>query len=223
MPGELPFGYITWFLYALILSIKFGILYSPDIGIVSDLTAAEKIGSGFCKTALALSSFVFLLLVSTHHDALPGSSRSDFINTIAGTVTFDILDTVNFIDVLYIQESKIMINYYVKIAIIVVSSINLMMPTILLLTLSKTYFGKTRFIYRFEYIYNFLYLIIVNLPMLIIRSITIRHSEGVVSVFIIKNSFSVIFAIKKVFDYYIYKHPNVMQETINLQTVPSSI
>ena len=199
--------------------MKFGLLYGPELGIIYGMETSETIGPGFLQTALGLTAIVFLLLTSVHHDALPGSSRSDYINQISTTVTFDILDTVNFLSVLFLATSRIMLSYSLKIAILFFSCLNFILPTILLITLSKTSNGKLRYLHKFEFIYKFVYLFLVNLPMLVIRSRIIHQEQALNSIFIMKNLISAVIGVKTFIDHFVIKKTVENDQEIGLETL----
>lgn len=200
-PGELPLGYLSWFLYSVVLSVKFCLIYGPHFALVDHLQPDEVITQNYLKVAIALSSVVFLLLVNAHHDAPSGSSRSDYISTIVGSVTVDILDTVHFLDELH-EHKKLHLNYSIQSSVVAISGINMIMPFVLLLNLSRTFFGRLRYMNSIDHTYKFIYLILLNCPMLIIRGI-IYHKSGIISVFLIKNIVCLFLASKKLINHII--------------------
>ena len=216
--GELPLGYISWFFYSLLLSTKFGILYGPNLGILNVLTRYEAFGEGFIQTTLALSSLVFLFLVFVHHDASPDSSRSSYMNEICGIVCIDILDSINFLQILFVADSLILIGLKMHYAIVVCSFLNFIFPTILLISLSKSDFGGKKILTKIECAYKIVYLIMINLPMLVLRSIINHQTDSFRSIFIIKNIVALFLAVKRIMDYFVLRsHKLTKPQEFHLQ------
>ena len=201
IPGELPLGYIVWFFYSVVLSAKIAILYGPGYNIAANMTKNEMIGSSSLKSAVAISSIVFFLFVVTHHDAQPKSDRESYINNIVYHVTIDILDTTQFLNVLFTQETRAILSFELDRAIIAFACINLILPTLLLVGLSRTKFGRTTCSRRYEFVHKIAYYILVNVPMLVIRSILSHIHDQPVSVFLIKNVIGCGIIVKEVTDH----------------------
>ena len=196
--GELPLGYITWFLYALVLAIKMVILFGHPYYIAQQLDSKPFFGSNVLKITIALAAIIFFLFIETHNDAPPESDRQGFLNAVTAGATMDILDTVQLLDVLFIQESHLILPYSIDRAIVGIAFINLLLPTILLLIFSRTRYGKGDMPKKLKLFHKMVYVLLVNVPMFIIRGFLWRVKLSTISVFIIKNVMSIGFALKDI-------------------------
>ncbi len=186
--GILPLGWITWLLYAILVAVKVVILFNRTAQFLPD---SQWYGPNLLKTAVTLSSIVFLTLVLTHHDAPAGSEQEAFVDVISHSVTFDLMDTTAFIQILFIQESRVFLTFSLHKAILAIGCFNLVLPTVLLLGLSRTAFGREEESRkRLKLLHKVLYVTLINLPMLVIRMIIWHVHNEVVSVFLIKNVIS---------------------------------
>ncbi|KAI0213663.1 hypothetical protein LSAT2_001280 [Lamellibrachia satsuma] len=182
--AELPLGYVTWGFYSVFVAAKVAIIFRT---IAYKLNEEMVFGPNTLKAGVALSSVAFLLLVLTHQPTNVNSDHQVYINRLIGSVSIDILDITDFLEVIFIQESRIFLTYELHNTIIGVSCINLVLPTIPLLILSRTRYGRDEMPKVMHTLYTVLYMLAVNLPMLIIRLLLWNvHSQNV-SVFLIKN------------------------------------
>lgn len=193
--GELPLGYIAWGTYSVFLATKVAIIF---VHFAFELKENDFFGPNTLKINLALASVVFLLLVMSHHDAEEKSERHFYIDVMIGGVTMDVLDTVAFLEVLFIEESRVVLPFSIHYAIVAVAVLNLILPTIPLLILSRTQFGRgimPRLLYT---IHITVYMFVINVPLLVIRLLLWHvHSENI-SVFLMKNVLALGIAIKKI-------------------------
>ncbi|KAK2187537.1 hypothetical protein NP493_162g02019 [Ridgeia piscesae] len=195
--AELPVGYISWGFYSVFIAAKVAIIFRT---IAYQLNEEMIYGPNTLKAGVALSSVSFLLLVLTHQPTNVNSDHQMYINRLIGSVSIDILDTTDFLEVIFIQESRIFLTFSMHNTIIGVSCINLMLPTIPLLILSRTRYGRAEMPKVVHTIYTVVYMLAVNLPMLVIRLLLWNvHSQNV-SVFLIKNVIHIGMIIKLVHD-----------------------
>jgi hypothetical protein len=180
--GWLPV--ISWFIYAVIVATKSGIIF---IDFADDLDESNFFGPNTLKTALALAGVVFLLHLSSLHDAKPGSERRAYIDELAGTVIFDIMDCVDSMEPLFIKEDREAFPPGLVEAIVAIACVNFVIPTIPLLTLSHSMFGHAMLPRRLVMMHKILLAYIINLPLLIMRMILWHGLNHGVSIFSLKN------------------------------------
>ena len=199
---------MAWFLYSVFLSARVAIIFWNFAYMLEE---ENFFGPNMLRTDIALASIVFFLLVLTHADTAPNSPRDTYINLVIGRVTLDVLDTVTLLEVLFFIESRIVISFELHKTIIAIACINLILPTIPLLILSKTQFGKERVPKILDTLHITLYLIAVNLPSLVVRLVLWHVHEQNVSVFVIKNVLSIGMTVKKIHDHII----EIQQEDVD--------
>ncbi|ELU17874.1 hypothetical protein CAPTEDRAFT_219189 [Capitella teleta] len=186
--GELPLGYVAWGVYAVFLCCKVAIIFGMPEYIAQKLDEKSGFfGVNLLKTTISLSAIIYLLLVASHNDAAPDSNRQALIKSLSGGIAVDILDTVQFLNLLFIQETRIFLTFTEHRAILGVSCINLLLPTLLLVILSRTRYGRGNYPRGLKLLHTTLYLIFINLPMLVIRILLWHLKSQDVSVFAIKN------------------------------------
>ena len=192
-PGELPLGYIAWLVYAILLGIRVWIIFWR---VAQELKEDDFFGPNLLKITIGLSCFVFILLVATHHNASPSTGRVAFIRSITSSVAFDILDTVAVLDVLFIQESHVFLTFTMHRVILTIACLNLALPTLPLLVLSKTRYGRTSLTKTLHALHHLVYLLLINVPLFAIRIVLWHVKNQNISVFLLKNILGIAFSIK---------------------------
>lgn len=182
--GNLPMSPVAWFLYATLVSIKTGICFKD---FVFELDESTFFGPNTLKTSIALSGIIFTLLLATNHDAKPGSHRRKYIEELTGTVIFDILDCVDSMEILFIREERETFPKGMDDAIIAIALINFFLPTIPLITLSKTKYGEAKLSHKLVMIHKVCLAFFVNLPLLITRMVLWHGLSRGISIFSLKN------------------------------------
>ena len=182
--AELPLGWIAWLIYSVFLAIRMAILFWD---VVQHLDEKDFFGPNTLKLTIASAAFVCLLLIATHHDAPYGSSRQSFISGVSKGATMDILDTVAILDILFIIESHIFLTFEMHRTIIFIAFVNLILPTVPLLVLSQTRFGKDDMTTGMKVAHTLIYMMFINVPLFIIRLILWHVRNQNISVFLIKN------------------------------------
>ncbi|CAG2233296.1 unnamed protein product [Mytilus edulis] len=182
--ASLLFVPISWFAYSTLLAIKVGIAFKDFAFLLSEYIF---FGPNTLKTTIALGGIVFALLLATNHDAKPGSPRRKYIDELTGTVIFDILDCVDSMEMLFFKEERDTFPTGVDDAIIAIALINFILPTIPLITLSKTKYGEAKLSHKLVMIHKVLLAFVVNLPLLITRMILWHGLSRGISIFSLKN------------------------------------
>ena len=106
------------------------------------------------------------------------------MKSLSSTIAFDLLDSVQFLDVLYVYDSHLILSYELHTSVVAFTCINFILPTILLLSLLIRYEVWLR---RLPYLTQVVYILIVNVPMFAIRCIIWHYHQKEVSVFFVKN------------------------------------
>ncbi|VDI02535.1 Hypothetical predicted protein [Mytilus galloprovincialis] len=182
--ASLLFVPISWFAYSTLLAIKVGIAFKDFVFLLSE---DIFFGPNTLKTTIALGGVIFALLLSTNHDAKPGSPRRKYIDELTGTVIFDILDCVDSMEILFFKEERDTFPTGMDDAIIGIALINFILPTIPLITLSKTKYGEAKLSHKLVMIHKVLLAFVVNLPLLITRMILWHGLSRGISIFSLKN------------------------------------
>lgn len=182
--GPLPLGYFAWLVYSCLLAARVAIIFKD---IAFKLNEEDFFGPNTLKISISSAAFVFLFLLLTHHNAETDSLRKIFINELTGTVVFDVLDSVDILDVLFDHEAIEDFPIHLDTAIITVACVNFILPTIPLATLSSTHFGHRRASKEIIFLHKMLLVFLVNLPLLIIRLLLWHVLSKDISVFPVKN------------------------------------
>jgi hypothetical protein len=178
------FGVTSWLIYAVIVASKSGIIF---VDFADDLDENNFFGPNTLKTTLALTGVIFLLHISSLHNAKPGSKRRAYIDELSGTVIFDIMDCVDSMEPLFIKENREAFPPALVDAIVAIACLNFVIPTIPLLTLFYSRFGHAMLSRRLVMIHKILLAFIINLPLLIMRMILWHGLNHGISIFSLKN------------------------------------
>lgn len=182
--GPLPLGYFAWLVYSSLLAARVAIIFKD---IAYKLNEEDFFGPNTLKIAISSAAFVFLFLLLTHHNAETDSLRKILINELTGTVVFDVLDSVDVLDVLFNHKAIEDFPVHLDTAIIAVACINFILPTLPLATLSSTHFGHKKAPREIIFLHKMLLVFLVNLPLLIIRLLLWHVLSKEISVFPVKN------------------------------------
>lgn len=181
---EIPYVYIAWLAYVLFTLV-------PEVAVIfkrfaDQLGDAKVWGQNILKIALCITPMLFLLLVNSHHDAKPYSSRRVYIDKLSAGVTLDLLDSIDILEILFMDDVKLNLPVNLEHAIIAFACINFFLPTLALLELSAIVKGQVRSA-NFQLLYSISYIFLVNIPLGVIRIILWTNYNQDVSVFIGKN------------------------------------
>lgn len=183
--GTFHWPYVSWFMYSALLAVKIGLFFQS---FAPSLTQNNAFGSVTLQITIGLAAPIFLLTLSLHHGQELNHESVLYITELTGTVIIDILDSIEILNILFLEEStaKILFAVELKIAIIVIACINIILPTIPLFVLSQSNIIGNK-VKNVMLAHKFIVLLLVNLPFLIIRLYIWQTQNGEVSVFIVKN------------------------------------
>ncbi len=177
--GELPLSWIFWLIYSSLLAAKVALILSPiidDVDIDRVFRESPMLTTAF-NLIIGLTGNILLLAVSTQHDAPRASKSQLFVKKLTHGAMMDIWDTAALLT--YSNASK------VTLPLVVIITISLVLPTVPLVVLSRTRFGRDKMTKGLRIVQTLLYRFSVNTPLLVYRLGTI--TDGGVSVFIFKN------------------------------------
>ena len=193
--GELPLGYLAWGVYSLQLAARSGVIFGST-SVVKAINPTMILGPSVLKTTFALSSIIFVQLVLMHHDAPHSSCRHEYVNDVAQSTALDILDSVSVLNALYDTSSTEFEIQPLHISVIVVSGINLVLPSIPLFILSRNHFGKRSVSAWFQIAYRIAHILFGDIAMFVVRVMVVSSKDQLISVFAIKNLISLVLNIK---------------------------
>ncbi|XP_035222073.1 uncharacterized protein LOC118194961 [Stegodyphus dumicola] len=188
--GSLPLVYVVWFFYSSLLTAKVVLLFKLDVA--QSLDADSAFGPQLLKVIIASAAVVFLLLVETHNNAEPHSDHQAYIYFLITSTVFEIFDSVTFLGILFPTQSKIVLTYELENAVLVLSCINFILPTMTLYKLSLSQFGAQARSLGLQLLYKGLHLGLVNIPYFVIRVYLWTLYDHDVTLFLLKNILAVI-------------------------------
>lgn len=195
--GALPLGYLAWFVYSGLLATRVAIIFND---FAFQLNEKDFFGPNMLKITISMAAFVFMLLLLCHHDAGMDSERKQFIVELTGTVVFDVLDSVDVLDIMFAKEAIDDFPIYMDTAVIVIACVNLILPTLPLMTLSRTHFGHKHAPSELIMLHKMLLVFFVNLPLLIIRLLLWHLLSKDISIFPVKNVIVIFMVIHDVYE-----------------------
>lgn len=203
LTGGLPLSCVTWFLYSALVSAKVVFIFVS--GIPDKLDDTAFYGPQFLKTGICLCGVVFILFVGSHHHAEETVKDRMYINAMATGVTFDVLDTVDFLDILFTRETHVILPFALDHAILAIAVINLMRPTFSFLVLVLNHFGASKKGREFSSANALVYIFLVNVPFMAIRMFLWHNLSQDVSVFLIKNFVMIFIGVHELYEISIEK------------------
>lgn len=182
-PGSMPLAYFAWLVYSAVLAIRVLLVYK---NFAHELTEDTFLGPNMLQVTVASAALVFLLLLLAHHDAAPDSRRRHRIDLLTYTVLFDIVDAVDLLAVFFHPQARDWPDWLTW-GVLGVACLNLVLPTMPLMVLSRTHFGVRRLPEHLQTMHRLLVLLVVNLPLLGVRMLLWKREQLPVSTFFVKN------------------------------------
>ncbi|CAG5123677.1 unnamed protein product [Candidula unifasciata] len=209
-------AWISWLFMSIFVSVKTIVVFNVFASQL-DEEDASYFGPNTLKTAIALGSCIFFLLLTTQHDAPLGSERRRYIEELTGTVVFDILDTVDILEILFTQNKVDTFWDGLKEFILAVATLNLLIPTVPLLTLCKTNFGHAELDKRLIYLHRLLVVLAVNVPNLLVRLILWNGFSAAISPFTLKNLILIAMSLYEFYQHKKEKYEEHQREEIEMK------
>ncbi|KAK7102443.1 hypothetical protein V1264_020659 [Littorina saxatilis] len=182
--GSMPLVYFAWLVYSALLGVRVLLIYK---NFAYELSEDVFLGKNTLQMTVASSSIVFLLLLFAHHDASPHSKRRHRIDNLTYLVVFDIVDAADLISVLASPSARVAMEMWVTWCVLGVACLNLVLPTLPLMALSRTQFGARPLPEYLQTLQRLLVLLGVNVPLLATRLLLWQHLQLPVSSFLVKN------------------------------------
>ena len=184
-------GWVAWFFMSVSVAAKSVVifhLFSDDL----EESKTSFFGPNTLKTTIALGSCTFLLLLITQHDAPAGSDGRRYIEELTSTVVFDILDTVDILEILFDSDDRSKLWNGLEEFILAVAFMNLVIPTVPLFTLAKSKFGQKKLSVKLVHGHRILLVLVVNVPNLLIRLLLWHGLSTSISPFTLKNILAIL-------------------------------
>ncbi|XP_055332659.1 uncharacterized protein LOC129584503 [Paramacrobiotus metropolitanus] len=187
--GLLPYAFITWIFYSVILAGKVFHMFKT---FARDLPDGGWMGTNLMKIAIGLSAAFFALLVAGHHRNRSSERHKFCLKWLQTHVVFELLDTVEFLSILFANETKILLSWSVEHAILAYSVMNLIIPAVALYQLSGFNFSKSKPLDNLILIQSVIATAFVNIPYVVIRLYLWHSADVTTALFIMKNFIAIV-------------------------------
>ncbi len=187
---ELPFSYVSWFLYSIVLVAKINRMFGTFAPL---LTSAEEtvLSNTSLKITLSLAGVIFALLAYAHHDEAHNTKYKLLIEKLGTAASIDLLDCIMLLDILFVVDNGIEITFVLDHIVRAFSSICILLPVFPLLALRVVSASETaqtsKFFPPVMVLNSALYLFLVNTPLFGIRMYLWFHHDVDVTTFLTKN------------------------------------
>lgn len=188
--------YITWLIYCLNLIPQVILLFSH---VTDQLERKFYFGPRMLKLTLSCTPFLFVVFVFGHHNRNISQFRNYYVAYLANEVTLDLFDGVEILENLFVDDIEFTVSISIKVVLLVLSSINFLLPAIALYDLHSPRPSKQ---ITFKVIYKGFSLIILNIPYLIIRLILWHSYHKDISVLLMKNIIITVLNTEELLHYY---------------------
>ncbi|XP_069141726.1 transmembrane protein 121B-like [Argopecten irradians] len=182
--GSLPLCYFAWFVYSVFIGARVFIIYKDIAGTLNE---ENVFGPNTLKVTVSSTSFIFILLLLTHHDAIPGTNRKYKIEELSGTVIIDILDSIDVLNIFFYKSQIDKLPEELVLSILIVASLNFLVPVISLMVLNRLHFGHKDRHQGLIVLHKLMVVFLVNLPLFIIRMLLWHIHNSDISIFPMKN------------------------------------
>ena len=199
-PDELPFAYGAWLLYAGFLTPRIALLFSGESA--TKLKETDFLGPNTLKAGVACSPLIFILLVYAHHDAKPHTIRKYYIQSLIGSVAFDLFDSLDLLEFLFLDREEHRFPRSLTNAVLAFACINFFLPTLALFELKLNSFTGQVSSLSFKILYSMSFVFLVNVPNLIIRSVLWHIYNTDVSVLLMKNVICIVVGVVEMLEYF---------------------
>lgn len=179
-------SWLPWALINICVIIKIVLVVEKN-ALENEENKPSIFGANTFKTAVAIGSCIFIFLLTTQHDAPLGSRRRSYIYDLTGHVVFDILDTADILEVCFNKEDRGTLWSGLEEIILTLAALNLLLPTVPLITLSRTQFGRDSLSRPMIYLHRLLVVLAVNVPNLLTRLMLWQTNSVSISPFTLKN------------------------------------
>ncbi|GAB6018600.1 hypothetical protein CHUAL_000287 [Chamberlinius hualienensis] len=201
--GSLPLSYLSWFLYSIVLVAKIIVIFKREIA--NELGDDDLFDSQTLKLVIgAGASIVFLLLVNAHQSpSHPNNDHRAYVAALCTGTAFEIFDAVAFLELLFVNDTRVLLPYPFENTILALASINLILPTVPLLRLSRAEYGQRDRPAVLGLIYSTLKLLVIEVPYLCIRAYVWNvYDTSSSSIFMLKNILMIVVKLRYIIPEY---------------------
>ncbi|XP_074644553.1 uncharacterized protein LOC141901299 [Tubulanus polymorphus] len=207
--GYLPLASLSWLAYATVMIAKIAIAYKYFANLAEN-SESELFSPRTLKFTIAVSAPILQLMFFSHYN--PSMLKDDKkyenkegnvkIFALFAAVTFDILDSVEFMEVLFVQESNTTskFSFNLECSIFAFPLIGFILPVLPLLILSHTYqkFAiNARLGLRFVHL--LIFILLINIPFFVLRVYLWGKMHSDLSAFVMKNVILIVFGLREVY------------------------
>ena len=194
---EIRFAFIFWFLYNAFLTPRIGIIFHED---AKTLDEKEVLGPNFLKMAVSCTPLVFFFLLHGSNNNKRRCHRHMSVAALAFAGAIDLFDAIDLIEFLFEPPEGAPEGY--MLASLILCCVSFFLPTLTLFALrNKTKRGRVTPM-SFAISYEFLNLLIINVPFLVIRSILWHNYNASVSVLLLKNVLATMVSVYEIIEYF---------------------
>jgi hypothetical protein len=225
-PDELRVAYVAWLVYAVGYAIQISFIFKTFAHKLDNAQTTTIFGQNMLKLSLTITPMLFLLLVHAHHDAAPNTSRKYYIEKLTGSVTIDLMDSIEILEILFTDVAENNLPTSFENTIIAFACINVFLPTLALHALKqkKIWHGHGG-LFPSKVLYHLCYIFLVNVPFFIIRVLLWVCYEQDVSVFLAKNFILIVMNSWDIVEHYSHhKRPSCSassNDNVALEDIPS--
>ncbi len=199
-PDELPFAFIAWVVYSALLTPRVCVIFGSKAA--SKLDEKNFFGPNTLKGGVACTPLIFVLLVYGHHDSKPHTMRKYYIQSLLGSVAFDLFDSLDLLEFLFLDREEHKFPVVLTNAVLAFACINFFLPTLALYELKSNNFSGQVSALSFKILYSSAFVFLVNVPNLIIRSVLWHKFDTDVSVLLMKNLMCIVIGLVEIYEYF---------------------
>ncbi|OQV24084.1 hypothetical protein BV898_02038 [Hypsibius exemplaris] len=197
-PATLPLAYIGWLVYSGLLVARIVMIFKT---FGSTISGEEVWGTNMLEFVIGGTAGIFAFLLATV-DRKPTPSQKVCLKFLQHHVLLEIIDSVEFLTILFTAEHKLTLPGYVYDLILAFSCINMILPTLGLYQLSATNFKRAKPRENFYILQTILSTIFGNLPFLIIRVVLWSEHKFTNALFVMKNIIAMVQNVVELIHYF---------------------
>ncbi|OQV18688.1 hypothetical protein BV898_07317 [Hypsibius exemplaris] len=199
-PAILPLVYLGWLVYSSMLVARIVVIFK-SFG--STLSGEKFLGTNLLEFVIAGTAGIFAFILAAR-SRKPTASQKVCLKFLQYHVLLEIIDSVEFLTILFTAEHTLMIPGFVYDMILAFGCINMILPTLGLYQLSATNFNRPKPRENFYIIQTILSTVFGNMPFLIIRVFLWTDHQFTNALFVMKN---IIAIVQNIFELMHYFYP----------------
>eukprot|EP00112_Aurelia_sp_Birch-Aquarium-sp1_P008095 Seg1888.2 transcript_id=Seg1888.2/GoldUCD/mRNA.D3Y31 product="Transmembrane protein 121B" protein_id=Seg1888.2/GoldUCD/D3Y31 len=199
-PDQLPLAFVAWLAYAVLLTPRIVVLFGWQA--VTRLDEKDLLGPNTLKAGAACTPLIFILLIFSHHDSKPHTIRKYYIQSLTGSIAFDLFDSLDLLEFLFLDKDDNKFPGSLKTAVLAFACLNFFLPTLALFELKINSFTGQVSSLSFKLLYSCAFVFLVNFPNLIMRSVLWHKYNTDVSVLLMKNVICIVIGLVEIMEYF---------------------